>query len=377
MSHGVGRLRRALDHQYAAAVTVGVGALIALIWSAVSSTDYRRVVTTSWFAGHQVGLHTVIVNGAMTLFFAAVGLELSREVRSNVRRHLRAALAPFAGAVGGMLGTALLSIALGVILHSSALRRGWGVPMATDIAFTLGVLALAGRRIPAPLRLFLLTLAIADDVLSVIVLSATGASHVRGLGLFAVAIVILAGVFLARRLHPVLAFFVVVIPMWLAFAWAGVEPALSGVAAGVLIPITTVPGRRLEASVTRSSVAIALPLFALVACGVTWSSVNFSGSTGKIIAGTVVVRIVVKMLGIGAGVFLAGRFGAHRQASLTVPVLAGATLLCSIGFTVPLLFAGALYSSVSATYGAFTVGLLLASVVGALAGVTILRRATR
>jgi len=165
--------------------------------------------------------------------------------------------------------------------------------------------------------------------------------------------------------------------MWLAFAWAGVEPALSGVAAGVLIPVTSVPGRRLEASVTRSSVAIALPLFALVACGVTWSSVNFSGSTGKIIAGTVVVRIVGKMLGISAGVFLAGRFGAHRQASLTVPVLAGATLLCSIGFTVPLLFAGALYSSASATYGAFTVGLLLASVVGALAGVTILRRATR
>jgi NhaA family Na+:H+ antiporter len=249
--------------------------------------------------------------------------------------------------------------------------------MATDIAFTLGVLALAGNRVPAPLRLFLLTLAIADDVLSVIVLSLTGVAHVRGLGLVAMVVVTLAGVVLGRRSPPALAFVVVLVVMWMAFAWAGVEPALSGVVAGLVIPVASPRSRRVETNVMRCSVAVVLPLFALVACGVAWSSLSTTGAIGKIIIATVVIRVVGKMLGIGAGVAIAGVLGAHRHASLTVPIVAGATLLCAIGFTVPLLFAGALYPSTSATYGAFTLGLFGASVVGALGGVALLRRATR
>jgi NhaA family Na+:H+ antiporter len=350
MSHGVGRLRRALNHQYAAAITVGAGALVALAWSAISSSTYQRVVTTSWFRGHDISLHAIAVNGAMTLFFAAVGLELSRESHSQLRHHLRASSPPLLGAIGGMAGTAALSLLLGQLVHSSALRRGWGVPMATDIAFTLGVLALAGPRIPSPLRIFLLTLAIADDVMSVIVLSVTGITHVRVVGLVA---------------------------SWLAFAWAGVEPALSGMVAGILIPVASAPARRLEQNVARWSVGLALPLFALVACGVTWTSLSLAGDSGKIIVGTTVVRVVGKLIGIGAGVFLAGRLGVRRHASITAPVLAGASLLCAIGFTVPLLFAGALFGSTSATYGAFTVGLLVSSFLGAVGGVALLRRATR
>lgn len=377
MSHGVGRLRRSLDHQYAAAVTVGFGAVVALAWSALSSTTYQRAVTTSWFSGRDVGLHTVVTNGAMTIFFAAVGLELSRESRSHVRHHLRSSLPAFAGALGGMVGTATLSLGLGELWHSSALRRGWGVPMATDIAFTLGVLALAGPRIPRPLRVFLLTLAIADDVASVIVLSVTGVAHVRTWGLVAIVVVVIVGVTLGRRLPPWPAFAVILIATWIAFAWAGIEPALSGVVAGVLTPVSTPVARRLEVNVARSSVVLALPLFALVACGVAWNTVSLTGASGKIVTGTVAVRLVGKVIGIGAGVFVAGLFGARRHASISASVLVGASLLCAIGFTVPLLFAGALFGSTSATYGAFTVGLLVASILGACGGVTLLRRATR
>ena len=377
MSHGVGRLRRSLDHQYAAAVSVSSGALIALAWSALSSTSYQHTVLAPWFRGHESGLHTVVLNGAMTIFFSAIGLELSRELRSNLRHHPRASLAPLLGAVGGMAATALLSLGLGAALTSSALTRGWGVPMATDIAFTLGVLALAGPRVPAPLRIFLLTLAVADDVLSVIVLAATGVSHVRFLGLAALVGVVVLALVLARRVHPVVAFFLMVVPLWFCFVWAGVDPALSGVVAGLVTPVSTPAARQLEVTITRCSVAAVLPLFALVACGVTWTSISATGATGKIIFATIAVRVFGKVLGIGAGVYLAGRCGARRDESLTVPVLWGATLLCAIGFTVPLLFASALFSPTSATYGAFTVGLLGASLVGAGAGVTILRRVTR
>ncbi len=377
MSPGVGRVRRALDHQYAAALTVCAGALVALTWSAISSTSYRRAMSTSWFAGRDVDAHTIVANGVMTIFFAAVGLELSRELRFNLRRHLRASLSPLLGAVGGMAATALGSVLLGEAWHSATLRRGWGVPMATDIAFTLGVLAIAGTRVPAPLRIFLLTLAIADDVLSVIILSVTGVTQVRGVGLLAIVVVALAGVVLARRVDPAITFPFVLVAMWLAFAWAGIEPALSAVLAGLVTPVASNRTRHLEDLATRWSTGIALPLFALVACGVSWRSLSLSGSLGKVIIATVIIRLLGKMLGIGAGVYLAGKLGSQRHKSLTPRILLGATMLCAIGFTVPLLFAGAVFGSTSPTYSAYTVGLLVASVIGAVAGVLTLRRAAR
>ncbi len=377
MSHGVGRLLRALDHQYAAAFTMATGVALALTWSAISSSTYQRVVTASWFHGRDVGLHSMVVNGVMTIFFATVGLELSREYRAQWRRHLRDSLPPLFGAIGGMAGTAILSLLLGRILHSSALHRGWGVPMATDIAFTLGVLALAGPTIPAPLRIFLLTLAIGDDVLSVVVLSVTGVAHLRIVGLIMMVVVVFAGTLVARRLHPIVAFILFLTAMWSSFAWAGVDPALSGVVAGVLVPVTSAPSRRLELHVVRWSVGVVLPFFALVACGVAWTSLSLEGGDGKIIVGTTIVRVAGKALGIGGGVYLAQRLGMRHHSSITTPILAGASLLCAIGFTVPLLFAGALFPTTSPTYGAFTVGLLAASLIGAVSGVVLLRHATR
>lgn len=377
MSQGVGRLRRALDHHYASAVTISAGAMVALTWSALSPSTYRDLVDHPWASGGRLDLRVLVLDGAMTLFFAAVGLELSRELGTNPRSRLRGSLPALLGALGGMAGTAVLSLSLGEILGSSALRRGWGIPMATDIAFTLGALALVGHRTPAPLRLFLLTLAIADDVLSVIVLSTTGVAHVRGGGLVAMVALATIGWRLRHRVTPALLFGPVLVFLWLAMAWAGVEPALAGVAAGLVTPVTSSSARRLETAVTRLSVGVILPLFALVACGVSWSSLRLSGPTGTIIVATVLIRILGKILGIGAGVALAGIVGVRRHVALTWPIVVGGTLLCAIGFTVPLLFTSALFPPTSATYGAFTLGLLAASLVSATLGVATLRRATR
>ncbi len=326
MSLGGEHLRRALDHQYSAAATVVVGTTIALTWSGISPSTYHHVLSAAWIHGRAISIHSVVLDGLMTAFFAAVGLELSRELRSSVHHHLRSVLSPLLGAVGGMGATALGSFLLGEILHSSALRRGWSVPMATDVAFTLGVLALAGPRVPRALRVFLLTLAIADDVLSVAILSATGASHVRALGFVAIALLVVAGLAGTRRFDPAVLFFLLIAPMWLAFEWAGIEPALSGVVVGLIIPVVGARGQRLESSVTRGSTGVALPLFALVACGVDWTALSLAGATGKVIIGTIVVRLVGKVLGIGAGVIVATRLGAPRDASLTPRVLVGANV---------------------------------------------------
>jgi len=368
--------RRVLDHPYSAALAVSSGAGVALAWSLGSISTYQRVVFATWFHHHGLTTHAVVVNGLMTLFFAAVGLEMSREFRTPTH-HPRAALPAVAGAVGGMVTTACLSLLAGTWWHSSALRRGWGVPMATDIAFTLGIVALAGPRVPTALRTFLLTLAIADDVLSVVVLAFTGVAHVRVEGLALIVLIAVAGALVARRGAPGPVGLVVLVALWLAFEWSGVEPALAGVLAGFIVPVTTPRARHLEERVTRWSVALALPLFALVACGVRWSTIHWSGGVGRIIIATVAIRLVGKALGISVGVLVAQGLGARRHPSLTPPVLLGASFLCAIGFTVPLLFAGALFGGTSVTYGAFTVGLLVASVLGAVSGVALLRWSTR
>ena len=371
------KLRQALDHDYAAAISVAIGAVAALSWSAWSSTTYSDVMDTSWLAPHDVNLRNVVVNGVMTLFFAAVGLELAHEFRTRLRANLRASFPALFGAVGGMACAAAVSLLLGQLLDISALRTGWGVPMATDIAFTLGVLALAGPNIPATLRTFLLTLAIADDVLSVIVLSVSGVTTVRVVGLVAILLVIALGRSLTRRLETRVAFSLLLVVSWLAFASAGVEPALSGVVAGALILPKKYISISLGKTMTRWSTAVALPLFAFVACGVSWGTLHLAGVDGKIVLGTAIARIAGKTTGICAGVFIAARLGVRRDPVITGPILLGASLLCAIGFTVPLLFAGAIFGTTSTTYGAFTVGLLTASVLGAGMGVALLRRATR
>ncbi len=375
------RMVRALDHDYSAALTLGAGLLVALLWSAVDSNSYQRVLNATW-PGHLVGLnqidslHNLAVSGFMTIFFFAIGLELSRELASGAFTKPSHALPPVMGALGGMLGTALLSILAGGLTNTSALRHGWGVPMATDIAFTLGALALAGRGLPPTLRLFLLMLAVADDVFSVVVLAWTGATHVRAIGLGAIVIVVIAVRWSSRRFHSTPWRLGVLVALWLCFVAARVEPPLAGVVAGLVVPFDHSAGLRLEDHVRRWSTGLVLPLFALVSCGLRWSAL--SGHTVTVIVfATIAIRVAGKVVGVTGGVALARLLGYRLHPSITWPLLATSALLCAIGFTVPLLFAGALFQSSSPTYGAFTLGLLLSSLLSGVLGVALLKLQSR
>lgn len=330
-------------------------------------------------------------NGLMTVFFLAVGLEVGRERTSGSLRETRNALLPVVAALGGMAGAALAYLVAAVATGGGpATLRGWGVPMATDVAFTLGAMALLGRRVPSALRVFVLALAVADDVASVVVLAFVSSSHVHPWAL-AGALAGLVGVAVLRRRVTVAwwPYLVAAVVVWLLLAWAGIEPTLAGVFVGMLVPCaaagpTPVPGRagpsgRLEAVMNPLSILVVLPLFALANTGVVLSQHLFADrSTRSVVVALVVARLVGKMGGITLAVLGLVRLGVTRlPAGVRWPQLAGAAAMCGMGFTVPLLFATAAFSGHPLLVGAAQVGLLAGTAVSFVVGAVVLAVAGR
>lgn len=377
-----GSLLRRVDRPYASALALSVGTVVALVYSALAVRSYftltRSVWAPTWLAQVDASsLHNFVLNGLMTIFFYAIGLELRRELTSGALRHTRDAVAPVAGALGGMIVTAGASLALGALLSSAPLRRGWGVPMATDIAFTLGALTLAGPRVPRSLRTFVLTLAIADDVLSVIVLLLIGATRLDDVWLIPVALLVALAWWLGRRPRGALVSVVLLIALWFCFVQAHLEPALAGVLAGVLVSGAGPAHVRLERGATRLSTLLVLPLFGFVAVGLHWSQVHFSGVPGTVITATVAIRLVGKVIGVSAGALLASRWGFRLPSRMTRSMLVAVATLCAMGFTVPLLFASTLFGATSGIYVAYSLGLLIATIVSGVVGVIALRAVLR
>ncbi len=361
----------ALDHEFAPAITLVAGASVALAYSKLFATSYFRTVyaNSTWSPLRELGvssLHDLTVNLLMVVFFFALGLEVAHEFAPAPLARVRSALPAVCGAAGGMLATALGSLAAGEILHSAALVRGWGIPMATDVAFTLALLAVAGRRLPSHVRVFLLTLAICDDVLSVIVLSLSGHAHLRWWGLVLTVVTTSAVVIVRGRVSGVVVV-AAVVALWLAFSAANLEPALAGLIGGAVLGAA--PWRTsAHAIANRVSVGLVLPLYAFVACGLQWSHVGFRGAVGAVVIATIAVRLVGKSLGITAGVQFAYATGMSPSARMAPSLLATLGLTCAIGFTVPLFFAARIFGANTVLYDAFALGLLLSSLVAAVAG---------
>ena len=376
------RLGESFRHESAAGIAVSAGAVVAIVWSFVDFPSYQRVIdgkwTTPWLAAHNLNsLHSFTVNGLMTIFFLVVGLELAGELRDGHLADRRAAVLPVAAAVGGMVATAGIFAAAGAFLHNPAIVRGWAVPTATDIAFALGALALVGRRVPASLRVFLLTLAVADDILAVLVLAIFYQSHTRPIWLLIAAVVVVV-LTLVRRQLPVFIYWLALFIVWASFTAARIEPALAGVLVGVLVPIHKGgAGRQMERGTLPWSNAVVLPLFALCACGLPWSQLDWSTSTRQIVGSVFAARIIGKVVGITGVVFIGSKLALRRPEGVSMFMMCAASVLCAVGFTVPLLFAESLYGFESANYDAVTLGLLITTVCAGVVGVVLMRLAVR
>jgi Na+:H+ antiporter, NhaA family len=354
-----------------------IGLTIALAWSISGHRSYVTI-TQGNFTKHLSSwglnsLHGVTLNLLLTFFFLAIGIELARESQSGTLKSWPTIASPLFGALGGMVFTAIPLLVVGLVTNTHFLIHGWGIPMATDIALTLGTLSLLGSRVPASLRLFVLTLAVLDDIGSIVALGFVHPLRLSQWLVALVAVIFAIGAVLLWRKGNQIAMWLALISTWIAFQRLGVEPALAGAVIGVLAvnSRTTV---HLERRLSVLSSYTILPLFALVATGITLNSQVLTRKSLLVLLTISLVRLIGKALGISVGVRLSAAFGASRPAELRGLALTGTGLLCAIGFTVPLVFTSAVTKIGSANYNAVTVGLLAASIVGGAAGLLLVQR---
>ena len=306
--------------------------------------------------------------GLMAIFFFVVGLEIGREHRTGELGHLRTAVVPVVGAAGGMAGAGLVYV---LFNHGGVGSSGWGIPMATDIAFALGALALLGRRVPPGLRLLLLTLAVADDVGSVLVLAVFYSARTHPVPLVG-AVVVVAAMVAARQWPGLPAWPILVggLAVWVLLAAGGVEPALAGVVAGVLVPShrsgrRVNPAERLERQVAPISAFLVLPLFALANAGIVFHTGMLDPpGASAVFWGISVARVLGKLVGITVACWLVVRLGLGRlPQGVRWAHVAGGAAVAGIGFTVPLLIAEQAFSTNPPLVAASELGLLVGSVV--------------
>lgn len=284
-----------------------------------------------------------INDGLMAIFFFMVGMEIKREVTEGSLKTPAATIVPAAGALGGMLIPALIYLAFNANDVMSA--KGWAIPMATDIAFALGILSLLGKRVPASLKIFLLALAVIDDLGAIIVIALFYAGDIAIESLaIANAIALILLIMNLRGANNGTFYIILGIFMWIAVLKSGVHATIAGVILGLLMPLrgNEANFHALERSLHAPVNFLILPLFAFVNTGI-----GFGGISTKDLMDSVTLGIVFGLfLGKQVGVFLFSllaiklRLG-ELPKDVNFAMLYGVSLLSGIGFTMSL-FIGSL-----------------------------------
>lgn len=353
-------------------------AVAALVWANVDHTGYehvRELHLGPLSLGHWAS------DGLLTVFFFVAGLELKRELTVGSLSRPAEAVVPMIAAVCGMAVPALVYLV--VNLGSGAGRpHGWAIPMATDIAFALAILAVAAPSLPASLRAFLLTLAIVDDLGAILVIAVVFTDRVR-LGWLAGAVAVAVGWWLLQRarVRGWYAYLPLAAACWVCVLNSGVHATVAGVALGLLSRSTagddTAPVVVWEHRWQPVSAGFAVPVFALLAAGVSISPAVLAGLvTSPVGLGVVLGLVVGKVLGVFGGAWLSARFTrASLAPDLRWSEVFSASVLAGVGFTVALLIADLAFPGDPAHAEQAKTAVLVASVLaGLLAAVSLRRR---
>lgn len=383
-------LRTFLRQEAAGGIVLMAAAALALILANTPLADgYFAVLAarTGPVLAPALGPMTVklwIDDGLMAVFFLLVGLEIKRELVDGQLANPARRRLPIIAAGAGMAVPALVYLV--VTGGDAALRPGWAIPAATDIAFAIGVLALLGKRVPPALKLFLTTVAIVDDCGAVAII-ALAYSH----GIDAVALAVAAGVVLAlfafnRRgvvaLWPYLLGFAL---LWWLVLRSGVHATVAGVIVAALIPVTRSRGtpdavhsplHRLEHALSPWVAFGIVPLFAFANAGVSLAGLGPGILRQPLVIGIAAGLFFGKQAGILGAVALAERTGlARRPKGVGWTQLYGVALLAGIGFTMSLFIGGLGFPGSAALRDAVKIGVLAGSILSAVAGYLVLRYA--
>lgn len=314
-----------------------------------------------------------INDGLMALFFFVIGLEIKQELAGGQLGTARDAVVPVAGAVGGMVVPALLYAAVNA---GGAGAAGWGIPMATDVAFAVGVLSLLGARVPGELKVVLLGLAIVDDIGAIAVIAVFYSDGIDGRWLAAaVAGLVVVGMARVAGVRALPVYVAIAAAVWYATLESGVHATIAGVALGLLAPARGERTERLQERLHPWTSYAVVPLFALANAGVTVSG----GALGDAAASPVTVGIVLglvagKLVGVAGATLLVVRLGMGRlPAEVTGRHVLGMAGLAGIGFTVSIFVAGLAFDDAALAEQA-KLGVLAASALATLLGVSILAR---
>ncbi len=321
-----------------------------------------------------------INDGLMAVFFLLVGLELKREVLEGELADWRQAVLPALGAAGGMAVPALIYCALN--RDSPLALKGWAIPSATDIAFALAVLALLGKRVPNALKLFLLTLAIADDLGAILIIALFYSADLSApmLALAGVALAVLLA--MSRRGVSELAPYLLVgVVLWLAVLKSGVHATLAGVLLALFVPLRSrepeapSPLKVLEQDLHKAVAFGILPLFAFANAGVSLAGLSLAALLQPVPLGIALGLFVGNQVGVFGMTWLGVRLGLGRLPSgVGWLEIYGVSVLCGVGFTMSLFISSLAFEQGAAGLEVDDrLGIILGSLVSALVGYLILR----
>jgi NhaA family Na+:H+ antiporter len=384
-------LRDFLRQEAASGVLLLGAAIVALVLANSPMGDAWEALWETHvgvFVGDQVfgmTLHHVVNDGLMVVFFLVVGLEIKRELVLGELRDPRTAMLPMVAAAGGAVVPAVIYLLLNA---GGPGASGWGVPMATDIAFALGILALVGRGLPVALRVFLATLAIVDDLIAVVVIALFYTSSLDLLGVAEVVVVMALLIVANRRgVRSLAVYGGLGIALWLGVLVSGVHATIAGVLLAATIPAvvgaaphdgrpTRSPLVRLEDLLHPWSAYLVVPVFALANAGVRLSG-GLDSLTSTVGLGIIVGLVVGKPIGILGSTWLLTRLTRSQLPDgLTWPRMLALGILAGIGFTMSL-FIAELASFDAAGQRDAKLGVLAATAIAASIGWVAMRLATR
>ncbi|MDG4798443.1 Na+/H+ antiporter NhaA [Micromonospora sp. WMMD1082] len=381
-----GRFRRWVSLETTSGALLLAAAVAALAVANSPWRDYYTTVSDTVIGPAALHLDLSVsawaADGLLAIFFFVVGVELKQEIVAGSLRRVGEAAVPVLAAVGGMLLPAIVFVAVVTALGDASALRGWAIPTATDIAFALAVLAIFGRGLPVALRTFLLTLAVVDDLLAIIVIAVFYTGSLDGVALVIAFAAIAVFRVIARSAHPTWWLLLPVAVIGWGFMHAsGVHATIAGVLLGFCVTARPVHGEptarthRFEHAVRPISSGFALPVFAFFAAGVT----VVGGDGGEaVLTQPVVLAIVLalvggKLIGVLGVTALVTRFTTLRLPdAIGLRDLLPIGFLTGIGFTVSLLIAELSFPDATHTDGA-TIGVLAGTLLAAILAAATLR----